>query len=127
MREFKATFSTIICELEFKYGTNYIEGFTFKQLPHYVHCETLDVYEQLSLRILGVTQIPNPTYATSIATASQTTLQVAIAHHGIMPNSIPISLNLYPQQLIATIANIPPTINARAFVDQVGNSFEFSN
>jgi len=90
----------------------------------------LDVYEQHSLRILGVTQIPNPTYATSITTASQTTLQVAITHHGTMPNNpnlIPISLNIYPQQFIAIIANIPPTIDARAFVDPVGNSFEFLN
>jgi hypothetical protein len=60
LREFKATFSTVICELEFKYDTNYTEAFTFKQLTHYVHYEALDVYEQHSLRILGVTQIPNP-------------------------------------------------------------------
>jgi hypothetical protein len=29
-REFKATFSTAVCELEFKYGTNYTEVFAFK-------------------------------------------------------------------------------------------------
>jgi hypothetical protein len=30
LREFKATFSTVVCELELKYGANYIEAFTFK-------------------------------------------------------------------------------------------------
>jgi len=60
LREFKATFSTMVCELELKYGANYIEAFTFKQLARYVHYEALDVYEQHSARILGVTQIPNP-------------------------------------------------------------------
>jgi hypothetical protein len=70
LREFKVTFSTAVCELEFKYGANYTEAFTFKQLARYVHYETLDVYEQHSLRILGVTQIPNPIYATTITTAS---------------------------------------------------------
>jgi len=55
LREFKATFSTVICELELKYGANYNEAFTFKQLAHYVHYEALDVYEQHSPRILGVT------------------------------------------------------------------------
>jgi len=54
-REFKATFSTMVCELELKYGANYIEAFAFKQLAHYVHYEALDVYEQHSARILGVT------------------------------------------------------------------------
>jgi hypothetical protein len=39
-----------------------------------VHYEALDVYEQHSARILGITQIPNPTYATAIATASQVAL-----------------------------------------------------
>jgi hypothetical protein len=70
LREFKATFSTMVCELELKYGTNYIEAFTFKQLVCYVHYEALDVYEQHSLRILSVTQIPNLAYATTIATIS---------------------------------------------------------
>jgi len=100
LREFKATFSTVICELELKYGVNYTKAFAFKQLAHYVHYEASNVHKQHSLRILGVTQIPNPTYATSIATASQTTLQAAIAHHGIKPNNldpIPISINLSPQ------------------------------
>jgi hypothetical protein len=57
LREFKATFSTMVCELEFKYGANYTEVFAFKQLARYVHYEALDVYEQHSPRILGVTQI----------------------------------------------------------------------
>jgi len=45
LREFKATFSTVDCALEFKYGANYIEAFAFKQLAHYVHYEALDVYK----------------------------------------------------------------------------------
>jgi hypothetical protein len=57
LREFKATFSSVVCELELKYGANYIEAFTFKQLAHYVHYEALDIYEQHSLRILGVSVI----------------------------------------------------------------------
>jgi hypothetical protein len=55
LREFKATFPTVVYELEFKYGVNYTKVFTFKQRAHYVHYETLDVYEQHFLRILGVT------------------------------------------------------------------------
>jgi len=74
LREFKATLLTIICELEFKYNTNYTEVFTFKQLACYVHYEALDVYEQHFPKILGITQIPNPTYAIAIATASQVAL-----------------------------------------------------
>jgi hypothetical protein len=53
LTEFKATFSTMICELELKYGINYIEAFAFKELARYVHFETLDVYEEHSLKILG--------------------------------------------------------------------------
>jgi hypothetical protein len=74
LKEFKATFSTMVCELELKYGANYTEAFAFKQLARYVHYEALDVYEQHSPRILGVTQIPNPAYATAIATSSQAAL-----------------------------------------------------
>ncbi len=85
LKEFRATFSIMVCELEFKYGTNYTEAFAFKQLARYVHYETLDVYEQHFLKILDVTQIPNLVYATSITTASQATLQVAITHHGLCP------------------------------------------
>jgi hypothetical protein len=55
LREFKATFSNVVCELELKYGANYIEMFAFKQLAHYVHYEALDVYEQHFPRILGIT------------------------------------------------------------------------
>jgi hypothetical protein len=87
LREFKATFSTVVCELELKYGINYTAMFTFKQLARYVHYEALDVYKQHSLRILGIIHIPNPAYATSIATASQAALQAAIVHHEIMPNN----------------------------------------
>jgi hypothetical protein len=61
LREFKATFSIVVCELEFKYGVNYTKVSTFKQLACYVHYEALDVYEQHSPKILGVIQIPNPT------------------------------------------------------------------
>jgi hypothetical protein len=95
-----------------------------------VHYEALDVYEQHSLRILGVTQIFNPAYAIAITTTSQATLQAAIAHHETMPNNpdlVPISINLSPQQFITTTTNIPPTIDAQAFADLVGISFEFLN
>jgi hypothetical protein len=70
LKEFKATFSTMVCELELKYGATYTKAFAFKQRARYVHYEALDVYEQHSTRILGVTQIPNPTYAMAIATTS---------------------------------------------------------
>jgi hypothetical protein len=70
LKEFKATFSIVVCELELKYGVNYIEAFTFKQLAHYVHYEALDVYDQHSSKTLGVTQISSPIYAITIATAS---------------------------------------------------------
>jgi hypothetical protein len=39
LKEFKATFSSVVCELELKYGANYIEAFAFKQLACYVHYE----------------------------------------------------------------------------------------
>jgi hypothetical protein len=127
LREIKTIFSTVGCEFKLKYGANYTEALAFKQLARYVHYEALDVYEKHFLRILGITQIPNPTYATTIAIASQAALQAPIAHHGTMPNNpdpIPTSFNLFLQQLIATTANIPPTINALTFVDLVGE-FEF--
>ncbi len=55
LREFKATFSIMVCEFELKYGINYTKAFAFKQLACYVHYEALDVYKQHSLRILAVT------------------------------------------------------------------------
>jgi hypothetical protein len=97
LKEFKATFLIMVCELELKYGTNYTDAFAFKQLARYVHYEALDVYEQHFLKILGITQIPNPAYAIAIATASQAALQASIAHHGIVPNNldlVPTSINL---------------------------------
>jgi len=45
LKEFKATFSTMVYELELKYGANYTEAFAFKQLARYVHYEALDVYK----------------------------------------------------------------------------------
>jgi hypothetical protein len=39
------------------------------------------------------------------------------------PDSIPISINFSPQQLIAATANIPPTIDAQAFASPVGEFF----
>ncbi len=56
----------------------------------------------------------------------QATLQVAIAHHGTMPNNpnlVPTSVNLSPQQLIDATTNIPPNTDAPAFVDPVGELF----
>jgi hypothetical protein len=73
-------------ELELKYGANYTKEFTFKKLARYVWYEALDVYNQHSPRILGITQIPNLAYAIAIATAFQAALQAAIAHHGTLPN-----------------------------------------
>jgi hypothetical protein len=32
LREFKATFSTMVCELELKYGANYIEAFCIQTI-----------------------------------------------------------------------------------------------
>jgi hypothetical protein len=127
LREFKATFSIVVCELELKYGAYYTEAVAFKQLARYVHYEALDVYEQHSIRILGITQIPNPAYPTAIATASQAALQAAIAHHGTMPNNpdlVPTSINLSPQQLITATANILPTTDALAFAYPVGEFFQ---
>jgi hypothetical protein len=126
LREFKITFSTVVYKLELKYGTNYTKVFAFKQMARYVHYEALDVYEQHSPRILGSTQIPNPAYATAITTDSQAALQAAITHHGIVPNNpnpVFTSVNFSPQQLIVVIANIPPTIDAPAFADLVGEFF----
>ncbi len=91
-----------------------------------MHYEALDVYEQHFLKILGFTYVPNLTYATTIAIASQVALQTAIVHHGTVPNnldSVPISVNLSPQQLIVVTANIPPTIDVPTFVDSVGEFF----
>jgi hypothetical protein len=45
LREFKATFSTVVCVLELKYGIDYIKAFAFKQLACYVHYEALDIYK----------------------------------------------------------------------------------
>jgi len=45
LRGLKVTFSTMVCELKFKYGANYIKAFAFKQRTSYVHYEALDVYE----------------------------------------------------------------------------------
>jgi hypothetical protein len=53
-------------------------------------------------------------------------LQAAIAHHRTVPNNpdlVPTSVNLSPQQLITTTANIPPTTDAPAFADPVGEFF----
>jgi len=125
LKEFKATFSIVVCE--FKYGANYIEVFAFKQLARYVHYEALDVYEQHFLKILGVTQIPNLTYATFIAITFQIALQATIAHHGTMPNNlylVPTSINLSLQQLIVAISNIPPTIDAPTFANPMGEFFQ---
>jgi hypothetical protein len=91
-----------------------------------VHYEALDVYEQHLVRILGVTQIPNLTYATAIAIAFQAALQAIITHHGTMPNNLdPVLtlINFSPQQLIATTANILPTTDAPTFVDIVEKFF----
>jgi hypothetical protein len=127
LREFKATFSIVVCELELKYGANYTEAFAFKQLAHYVHYEALDVYEQHFPRILGITQIPNSAYATAITITSQVALQATIAHHGTVPNNldlVPTSINFSLQQFIVVTTNILPTIDATTFADPVGEFFQ---
>jgi hypothetical protein len=40
------------------------------------------------------------------------------------PNLIPTSINIYLPQLIATTANIPPTIDAPVFTYLVGEFFQ---
>jgi hypothetical protein len=75
---------------------------------------------------LGVTQIPNPAYAIAITTTFQVALQAAITHHGTLPNNpdlVPISINIFPQQLIVVTANIPPTIDALTFANPMGEFF----
>jgi len=37
---------------------------------------------------------------------------------------VPTSVNLFPQQFIVATANIPPTIDAPAFADPVGEFFQ---
>jgi hypothetical protein len=85
LREFKAIFSNVVCELELKYGTNYTKAFAFKQLTRYVDYEASDVYEQHFPRILGVIQIPNPAYAIAITIAFQAALQATITIMGLCP------------------------------------------
>ncbi len=85
------------------------------------------MYKQHFPKILGAIQIPNPAYATTIAIAFQVAMQVAIAHHGTMPNNpnpVLTLVNLSLQQLIVAIANILPTIYALAFANPVGESFQ---
>jgi hypothetical protein len=41
LREFKAIFLIMVCELELTYGANYTKAFAFKQLARYVHYEAL--------------------------------------------------------------------------------------
>jgi hypothetical protein len=53
-------------------------------------------------------------------------LQAAIAHHGTVQNNpdlIPTLVKFFPQQFIVAIANNPPTIDALAFANQVGEFF----
>jgi hypothetical protein len=91
-----------------------------------VYYEALDVYEQYFPRILDITHIPNPTYATTITITFQATLQATIAHHGTMANNLDLirtSINLSPQQLIVATVNIPPTIDALTFTNLVGEFF----
>ncbi len=56
----------------------------------------------------------------------QISSSATIAHHGTVPNNpnlVPSSVNFSPQQLIVITVNIPPTINAPAFVELVGEFF----
>ncbi len=40
------------------------------------------------------------------------------------PNSVPTLVNIFLQQLIVTIVNIPPTIHAPTFAHLVGEFFQ---
>ncbi len=75
----------MVCESEVKYGVNYTEVFVFKQMSRYVHYEALDVYKQHSPKILGVIQIPNPTYATTIAITLQAACKLPLHIMGLCP------------------------------------------
>ncbi len=75
----------MVCEFEFKYDVNYTEVSAFKQLACYVHYEALVVYEQHSLRILGVTHIPNPAYATTIVTDLKIHYKLPLHIMGLCP------------------------------------------
>jgi hypothetical protein len=68
LKEFKATFSAVVCELGLKYSVNYIEALHSKHWP--IMC-TLKLWMRMSNIVRGFweTQIPNPTYATVITTA----------------------------------------------------------
>jgi len=93
-----------------------------------VHYETLNVYEQHSLYILGITPILNLTYVTTIAIAYQATLQAAIANHGIVPknpNLVPTSMNLSFQQLIMLSQTFLAPSMHQLLLIQWGNSFKF--
>jgi hypothetical protein len=39
------------------------------------------------------------------------------------PDPVPTSINLFPQQFFVVTTNIPPTIDAPAFVDPMGEIF----
>ncbi len=68
----------------------------------------------------------SPIQLIAITTAFQTALQVAMTHHGTVPNNpdlVPISIKKIPQQLIVATANIPPTINALIFANPMGEFF----
>jgi len=126
LKEFKATFSTVVCELEFKYGVNYTEAFAFKQLVRYVHYEALDVYEQHSISIFGCHPNSQSSLRHSHRHRLSSWIVSSIAHHGTVLNNmdpVPTSVNLSPQQLIVATANIPPTTDAPAFADPVGEFF----
>ncbi len=41
------------------------------------------------------------------------------------PNPVPISVNLFLQQFIVATINIPPTIDAQAIINPVGEFFWF--
>jgi hypothetical protein len=102
----------MVYELELKYGTNYTEVFTFKQLACYVHYEALNVYEQYSQRILGVTRIPNLAYIIIISTTFQATLQVIIVHHGTLPNNLDLVLISIKKFLLNNSLLLPQTFIA---------------
>jgi len=125
LREFKATFSTVVCELELKYGANYW-SICIQITSPLCALWSIGCLQATFSKDVGFIQTPNLAYAATITIASQGTLQPTIAHHGTVPNNpnlIATSVNISLQQFIATTANNLPTIDAPAFADPVGEFF----
>jgi len=94
LREFKLTFSIVVCELEFKYGANYTEAFAFKQLARYVHYEAFRCLRATFSKDFGHHPDPQSSLCHRHHHSFQVALQATITHHGIMPNNLDLVLIL---------------------------------